>query len=134
LPTEVEWEYAARGGLEGQLFPWGDDAPVCDDQAVNGALFETCQPDDTSAVSGYNRNGYGLFNMAGNVWEWVSSLLQPYPYDMNDGREDLEISGKRVLRGGSWSTSGFSLRVANRMSNDPTFAGSDVGFRCAVSP
>lgn len=78
-------------------------------------------------------NGFGLFDMAGNVSEWVYSLHRPYPYDPGDGREDLSASGDRVLRGGAWFSYGIELYLGSRDGTDPSY-GSGMGFRCASSP
>jgi formylglycine-generating enzyme required for sulfatase activity len=126
LPTEAEWEKAARGP-EGSTYPWGDEV------SCNEANYFGCQ-EDTAPVSSFG-NGlseYGVHNMAGNVIEWVSSLYLPYPYDMFDGREDLEASGERVLRGGSWldSDSENEVRSAYRQMADPSHFSENIGFRC----
>lgn len=91
---------------------------------------------DTTEVGKYQGGAsiYGVLDMAGNVWEWVSSLYQPYPYDPNDGREDLTASGSRVLRGGSWISVDLIVRSAFRLRGDPSGSSSYFGFRCSLSP
>jgi formylglycine-generating enzyme required for sulfatase activity len=69
--------------------------------------------------------------MAGNVWEWVSSLFSPYPYRAGDGRENLSASGNRVLRGGSWFDTADNARTTVRFNRDPVQSDEHLGFRCA---
>jgi formylglycine-generating enzyme required for sulfatase activity len=130
LPTEAEWEKAARGP-EGSTYPGGDEVS-CDEANYSG-----CEG-DTALVSSFG-NGlsfYGVHNMAGNVYEWASSLYMPYPYDLFDGREDLEAPGERVMRGGSWldSDSDNEIRSAHREKADPSNFAENIGFRCARTP
>lgn len=74
---------------------------------------------------------FGILDLAGNAWEWTSSLYGSYPYSATDGREDLKASGHRVFRGGSWSNFPRNLRSADRFGADPSIRVDDLGFRCA---
>jgi serine/threonine-protein kinase len=124
LPTEAEWEKAARGP-EGRIWPWGNNAPT--DKLCN---FDG-NAGGTTSVGHYpeGKSFYGCLDMAGNVWEWTSTIFKDYPYKSDDGREDTKASGSRTLRGGSWIYLDQSVRCAYRITLDPDLMYDFIGFR-----
>jgi sulfatase modifying factor 1 len=153
LPTEAEWEFAARGGLEGKKYVWGDEPFSEDHPQCNN--FQGHFPDNNTAKDGYLRtspvrtfppNGYGLYDMAGNVWQWCADWYLPDAYARTAGREILENPTgpessfdprqrppERVHRGGSFLCCVgycFNYRPSARMGCTPDSGASHIGFRC----
>lgn len=124
LPTEAEWEAAVRGGTV-RIYPWGNRFDVARANTVEGRVLST------TPVGVYSRGvgRLGLWDGAGNVWEWTSSLYQPYPYQADDDREAPAASGRRVLRGGSWGNNRRLARCAYRSNIHPDYFFNYYGFR-----
>lgn len=127
LPIEAEWERAARGGMEGRVYPWGD--------LIDPSLANYDNQNGTTTVGSYPPNAYGLYDIAGNVWEWVADWYDPryYARSPSDNPPGPESGSTKVLRGGAWLLFPEFCRVAYRFHNSPDFRFNLIGFRLARS-
>ena len=136
LPTEAEWEKAARGGLVGKMYPWGDTIDATNANYGNTVGY-------TTAGGSYPANGYGLYDMGGNVWEWCLDAHDRYFYRSSPSRNPIaggtirfildnyiNLNTPRTVRGGSFFNDASFARVAVRYQMEPTITSSRYGFRC----
>jgi iron(II)-dependent oxidoreductase len=131
LPTEAEWEYAAAAGA--RELPYGTSTGECTPELANygGVEGRAAGESGPRPVGTFPPNPFGLYDLAGNAWEWCSSAWQPYPYKADDGREDL-AGGLKVMRGGCWHFGPFTCRRACRHRHAAHLMYDYAGFRVAL--
>lgn len=128
LPTEAEWEKAARGGVAGKLYPWGTD-----EISAELANYGASNKGGTTPVGSYGANGYGLYDLAGNLWEWCWDWSAGYTQTTHNPR-GASSGSHRVFRGGRWGDPALGCQVATRYGSDPSQKFFGFGFRSVLPP
>lgn len=131
LPTEAEWEYAARGGLDSARFPWGDNPASGRANLGNPMEGGAGWKKYLTKPGTWPANRYGLNDMAGNVWEWCADWDGPYSAADAANPTGSASGSRRIVRGGGFNSNESGVRVAMRGANDPATGAPNVGFRIA---
>ncbi|HZR18842.1 MAG TPA: formylglycine-generating enzyme family protein [Verrucomicrobiae bacterium] len=149
LPTEAEWEKGDRGGTPGHRFPWSDTDTITHSRA--NYYSDSSYPYDVSPTRGYNPafengampytspvgsfapNGYGLYDTAGNVWEWCWDYAGNYSSAPATDPHGPDSGSTRVGKGGNWNFYAEHCRASYRYGNAPTYTATNIGFRCAMT-
>ena len=148
LPTEAEWEKAARGGVAGKLYPWGKDEISADLANYNASKISSWEQlqlkGKTTSIGSYGATGYGLYDMAGNVYglydmagnvlEWTWDIRGEYAQTAQTDPRGPSSSSSRVIRGGSWGYDAERCRVAYRHNGNPSYRSNFFGFRSVLPP
>jgi formylglycine-generating enzyme required for sulfatase activity len=133
LPTEAEWEKAARGGVGGKLYPWGTDEISA--ELANYSASNPGRTTPTTPIGTYGGNGYGLYDMAGNLWEWTWDWNGAYSQAAQTNPRGPSSGSYRVIRGGCWNNGGEDCRLAIRYYNFiPGSRNNGFGFRSVLPP
>ena len=131
LPSEAQWEKAA-GAASGCEFPWGPEFDPAKKQARGGLELK----EKANLVGGYPPNKYGLYDMAGNAFEWVADWYDPRYYGKSPAKnpQGPDSGPMKVVRGSGWQSEAPTVRIFTRFGSDPKNRNESTGFRCAATP